>query len=146
MALAGALGFAPVVIVAVVALTLGEFAFVQQRLLPDVPIHNIYTLLFVPAAALVTGVGGFALSVGASRAGAWSLSALCALGGGIAFLTVNLTLDALGMRVGAPGAELRATMLVTTLLGDTAAATVAGAIIASALLRQETRLQARALI
>ena len=146
MTWAGVLGFAPAVVLAFAGLTLGEYLFVEQRILGLLPIHNIFTMLFTPAAALVTGAGGFALCIGAGRpARAVTLAAICALGGGIAFLTVNLTMDMLGWRVGAPGAEQRATMITTALLGNTAAALVGGALVGSGLLRREVRLQARAL-
>jgi len=57
------------------------------------------------------------------------LAWLCAISGGCAFLVVNLTLDGLGFRVGAPGAAARATMITTALLGNLLAALVGGAVI-----------------
>jgi hypothetical protein len=146
MALAAAVGVAPVVVVVALSLAYFERLFVEQRQLPDVAIDSIYTLLFTSALAIVTGAGGFALSVGAGqRAGALILAAQCALGGGVAFLGVNLTLDALGMRVGAPGAEERVTMITTTFLGSFAAAFIAGGIIGTGLVRRLIRLQPQAL-
>jgi hypothetical protein len=136
MARAGAVGVAPVVVMVTLALTFFEGLFVQERQLPEVPIHNIHTLLFTPALAIVTGAGGLAVSLGArQRATAVILGAQCALGGGIAFLAVDLALDSLGMRVGAPGAEERITMLTTTLLGSLGAALISGGIIGMGLTR-----------
>jgi hypothetical protein len=146
MALGAAVGVAPVVVVVALLLTYFERLFVEQRQLPDVPIDNIYTLLFTSALAIVTGTAGFALSVGAGqRAAAPILAAQCALGGGLTFLAVNLTLDALGMRVGAPGAEERLTMITTTFLGSFAAAFIAGGIIGTGLRRRRMRLQPQVL-
>ena len=145
MALGAAVGVAPVVVGVALSLTYFERLFVEQRQLPDVPIDNIYTLLFTSALAIVTGTAGFALSVGAGqRATAPILAAQCALGGGLTFLAVNLTLDALGMRVGAPGAEERLTMITTTFLGSFAAGFIAGGIIGTGLRRQRMRLQPQA--
>jgi hypothetical protein len=146
MALAAAVTVAPVVVLVALSLTYFERLFVEQRRLPDVAIDTIYTLLFTAALAIVTGTGGFALSIGVGqRTGAAILAAQCALGGGLAFLAVNLTLDALGMRVGAPGAEERVTMITTTLLGSFAAAFTSGGIIGTRLLRRRTRVQPHAL-
>jgi hypothetical protein len=146
MAWAGAIGFAPTAILVVLALTVSENLIVEQRQGPELPIHNVFTILFVPAAAIISGVGGFAMGIGArNRVAARKLAWVCAVAGGVAFLFVNLTMDALGLRVGAPGAAERATMLATALLGDLAAALVVGGMIGTVLLRGETTLQPRAL-
>ncbi|MBI3741926.1 MAG: hypothetical protein HY257_09255, partial [Chloroflexi bacterium] len=98
------------------------------------PIHNVFTLLFVPAAAIIVGVGGFALGIGTGdRIVARKLLLRCALAGGLAFLIVNLTMDALGWRVGAPNAAERATMLTTAFLGNFAAALAGGGVIGKTL-------------
>jgi hypothetical protein len=147
MARAGAVGVAPVVVVVALALTFFEGLFVEQRQLADVPLHNIYTLLFTPALAIVTGAGGLALSLGArQRATALILGVQCALGGGIAFLAVDLALDSLGWRVGAPGAEARITMLTTTLLGSLGAALIGGGIVGMGLTRGRVVPQPRPLL
>lgn len=145
MTLAAAVGVAPVIVGVALSLSYFEGLFVEQRQLPDVPIDNIYTLLFTSALAIVSGTAGFALSVGAGqRAVAPILAAQCALGGGLAFLAVNLTLDAFGMRVGAPGAEARLTMITTTFLGSFAAAFISGGIIGTVLRRRRMRPQPQA--
>jgi hypothetical protein len=146
MAWAGAIGFAPTVLLVALALSFLENLIVEQGHGPDLPIHRVFTMLFVPAAAIVTGAGGFALGFG-SRAGATRaslaagarLAVWCALAGGITFLAVNLTLDALGFRVGAPGALERATMVTTALLGNLSAALVAGGVIGRTLARTAPR-------
>ena len=137
LAVAGGIGFAPTTVVVVLALTFFENVFVEQRQGPDLPIHNIFTMLFVPAAAILAGVTAFALGIGAQTvAAAARLAVTCGLSAGLAFLVVNLALDGLGWRVGAPGAEQRATMLTTALLGNLAAAFAGGAVIGRTLARR----------
>ncbi|MDP9281833.1 MAG: hypothetical protein M3P38_07030 [Chloroflexota bacterium] len=130
MALAGGTGFASsATLVALTLSFLGSLVLGQSGG-PALPVHNVFTLLFAPAAGIVAGVSGAALGLGlGDRAIAGKLAWMCALAGGAAFLVVNLTMDALGWRVGAPGAAERATMLTTTLLGSLAAAITGGAII-----------------
>ena len=130
MAVAGGIGFALCTIVVVLTLGFLEDLVVQQQRGPQLPIHNVFTMLFVPAAAIITGASGAMLGFGMrDPALAGRLAWLCAISGGCAFLVVNLTLDGLGFRVGAPGAEARATMITTALLGNLAAALAGGAII-----------------
>lgn len=133
MAWAGAIGFGPTIILIALALTFFENLIVEQGQGPQLPIHNVFTLLFVPAAAIIAGVGGMALGIGARVARPSRLALLCALGGGVAFLVVNLVMDALGWRVGAPNAAERATMLVTAFFGNFAAALVGGGVIGKTL-------------
>ena len=60
----------------------------------------------------------------------WFRSALITgLTASLSFLIIDLLLDTLGMRVGAPGAAERFTMLTVAFLGSTAAAFSAGAIL-----------------
>ena len=130
MAVAGGIGFALSTLVVVLTLGFLEDLVVQQQRGPQLPIHNVFTLLFVPAAAIITGASGAALGFGMrDRALAGRLAWMCAIGGGCAFLVVNLTLDGLGWRVGAPGAAARATMLTTAVLGNVAAALAGGSVI-----------------
>ncbi len=128
MAWAGALGFGPIAILAALGLTVLESIIVEQQQGPQLPIHNVFTMLFVPASAVVSGVGGYAIAVGARVTQAVKLGLTIALAGGVAFLLVNLLLDSLGWRVGAPGAADRATMLITTFSGCFAAAVVGGGV------------------
>lgn len=129
MALAGALGFGPVAILTAIGLTVLESIIVEQRQGPQLPIHNVFTMLFVPASAVISGVGGYAIAIGARVTQPVKLAIRAALTGGIVFLLVNLLLDAQGFRVGAPGAAERATMLVTAFSGCVAAAFVGGGVI-----------------
>src|SRR2546429_7959131 len=130
MAVAGGIGFALSALVVILTLGFLEDLVVEQQRGPQLPIHNVFTLLFVPAAAIITGASGAALGFGMrDRALAGRPARMCAIGGGCAFLVVNLTLDGLGFRVGAPGAAARATMITTALLGNLLAALVGGAVI-----------------
>lgn len=129
MAWAGAIGFGPTAILAALALTFFENLIVEQHQGPQLPIHNVFTMLFVPAAMIVAGIGGLAIGIGARLKQPTGLAIMSALGGGIAFLAVNLLMDTLGWRVGAPGAAERATMLTTFFNGSFAAAVVGGGVI-----------------
>jgi hypothetical protein len=76
------------------------------------------------AGAAATGLGlrnGAVAGRAAVRAG---------LAGGLAFLAVDLILDAVGYRVGAPGAAERATMVTVLFSGALAAAAAGGAVVA----------------
>ena len=130
MAVAGGIGFALSAIVVILPLGFLEDLFVEQHGCPQLPIHNVFTLLFTPGAAIIAGASGAALGFGMRVwAMAGRLAWMCAITGGCAFLVVNLTLDGLGWRVGGPDAAARATMLTTALLGNLAAAMAGGAVI-----------------
>ncbi len=134
--IAGALGFGPGAILAALVLTVLESIIVEQQQGPQLPIHNIFTLLFVPAATSVTGIGSYAIAIGARLPQPVKLGTTTALIGGAAFLIVNLLLDSLGWRVGAPGAAERATMLTTLFSGSFAAALVGGGLVGNSLSRK----------
>ncbi len=127
---AGALTFSPALLLA--GLTLGtlERAIVEGGQGPDLPVHIVFTLLFVPAAFFVAGAGGLALGLAEHnlrlglRLAAWS-----GLSAALGFLLVDLLMDALGWRVGAPGAAERATMLTVMMAGNLAAALAGGGIL-----------------
>jgi len=130
VAVAGGIGFGLCALVVILTLGFLEDLIVTQQRGPQLPIHNVFTMLFGPAAAIITGASGAALGFGLrARALAGRLAWMCAISGGCAFLFVNLTLDGLGFRVGAPGAAERATMITTALVGNLAAALAGGAVI-----------------
>jgi hypothetical protein len=117
LGLAGALGITLPTVIAIYFLGLAEqnliqFTFDGWRL------HILYMLLFVPTAFLIAAIG---TSVLGWAVGDWRLALRLALACGVTaaltFLAVTLIFDLFGMRVGAPGAEERATMLVVTLAG-----------------------------
>jgi hypothetical protein len=134
--IAGSLSFGLGVIGAATLLSKLERVLVGQHRLAGMPIHNLFTMLFVPAPFLVATIGSSAiLLVSASRAH-WFRSALTTgLTAALSFLIMDLILDSLGMRVGAPRAAEHFTMLTVAFLGSTAAAFSAGAILGLALAR-----------
>jgi hypothetical protein len=135
LALAGALGFAPIT----VALGIGLSALEPIAVAgfgAALPIHRLFTLLFVPTAGLIAGVSAAALGLGLRRPRlAVALLWQVGLAGGAGFLVVNLLMEALGWVVGAPGAAERATMLTVMFLGNVGAALAGGALLGLALHR-----------
>jgi hypothetical protein len=132
--IAGSLSFGLGVIGAVNLLGALERILVAQHRLPGLPIHNIFTLLFVPVIFLVATLGGSAILLVSGDRTHWFRSALATgLAASLAFLIMDLLLDMLGMRVGAPRAAERATMLTVAFLGSAAAAFSGGAILGRAL-------------
>lgn len=92
------------------------------------PIHIIFTLLFVPTTFLLAACG--ASFVGRTLGVNWLVRPLALRAGSsaaLAFLVVNIAMDLLGWRVGAPGAAERFTMLTVMMLGNTGAALAGGA-------------------
>lgn len=136
MSWAGGLSFAPSVILTGLMLAGLEVIVVENSRGPDLPVHQVFTLLFVPAVFLVAGTGAFALGL---AAGGWrlALKLLFSSGaaGGLAFLLVNVGMDALGWRVGAPGAAERATMLTVMMAGSLGASLAGGAAVGALLSR-----------
>jgi hypothetical protein len=130
MTWAGGLSFAPAIFLAALMLSRLEVAIVERGGGPDLPVHVVFTLLFVPAAFFIAGIGGLALGL---AQGSWRLAGRLALGGalagGLAFLVVNVVMDALGWRVGAPGAAERATMLTVLMVSNLGTALAGGAVI-----------------
>ena len=127
VALAAGLAVGPSVVLVGVSLSALESTLIGQRVDGSLPIHVVFSLLFVPAALLIAAIGGFALGSGARgiRLGA-SLAARAGLSGGLAFFIIDLLMDAVGWRVGGPHAGERATMVVVTTLGTIGAALAAG--------------------
>jgi hypothetical protein len=134
LALACALSYGPATVAG--AFLLGRIEPIVVEGTPGLPIHLLFTLLFVPVVFLVAATTGLAIGW-ALRSG--RVAATAALGGGAAaalgFLAVDLLLDSLGMRVGAPRAEESATMLKVLAIGDVGAALAGGAVIGVILAR-----------
>lgn len=120
--LAGAAGYAlPLLGTAFVLAAVEGNLF--EFLLDGWKLHILYGLLFVPAAFAIAAVASGAV-VATSRNGGLALKAALAGGTGAAlgFLAVTVILDLVGMRVGAPGAEERFTMITVTAVGMVGAA------------------------
>ncbi len=127
---AGAVALSAAFLGAVYGLGALERIIVEEGRGPDLPIHWAFTLLFVPAAALVAGISAGAIGAGLRRPGlAGRLGLRAGLGGGLGFLAVNLFMYAIGYVVGAPGAVERATMITVMLLGMLGAALAGGAVV-----------------
>lgn len=127
MTWAGALSFTPSILIAGIALSRLEVSILERSGGSALPVHQVFSLLFVPATFFVAGMGGLAVGLAArDRALALRLFLASGFAGGLAFLAVNLVMDALGWRVGAPGAAERATMLTVTMAGSLAAAVAGG--------------------
>jgi hypothetical protein len=137
MALAGILGFVPVtIILAFVLLALEQI--IAGYFGAELPIHRIFTLLFVPAAFLIAGISAWALGRGLpdptlARRLLWQVGLAAAL----AFLFVNLVMEAMGWVVGAPGAAERTTMLVVLFAGNLGAALAGGGLLGFRLFQVE---------
>ncbi len=137
MAWAGLLGFGPITIALALLLGLAEPTLVEQLGAAGQPIHRVFTLLFTPSAFLIAGVSVWALGRGLrqpvlARALFWRVG----LAAAITFLVVNLTMEAAGWVVGAPGAAQRATMLVVMFSSNLAAALVGGGMVGWLLTRR----------
>jgi hypothetical protein len=103
------------------------------------PMHLAFALIFAGALLLVVGLTALGVGVASGR-GARALP-LAAAGAGTAvaaFLAVDLAFDLGGWRVGAPGAEARATMLVVLGAGLVTATSAAGAVLGRALVGPHT--------
>jgi len=136
MSVAGAISFGPAVIAAGLLLSTLERALVEQGRLPGVPIHVVFALLFVPSTFVVAATGGLAIALGSHNQPQWlRFSGAAGVAAALAFLIVNLVMDSMGWRVGAPRAAERATMLTVMFLGASAAALSAGAALGRLLTR-----------
>jgi hypothetical protein len=129
MAVAGMLGFAPITIGLVLVLSAVEPVAVEH-FGAHIPIHHLFTLLFVPTAFVIAGVSAWAIGRGL-RNKSLACALLWRVGGAaaLAFLAVNLVMEALGWVVGAPQAAERFTMLIVMFAGDLGAALAGGAVL-----------------
>lgn len=133
MALAGMLGFAPITLTLGIGLSAVE-PFVVEQIGASFPIHRVFTLMFVPSAFLIAGLSAGAIGLGL-RSGPLARSLVWRVGGAaaVAFLVVNLAMEALGWIVGGPAAAERYTMLTVMFLGNLGAALAGGAVLGGSL-------------
>jgi hypothetical protein len=129
MAAAGMLGFVPVTILLAFALLRLE-PIAVEKFGAHLPIHRVFTLFFVPTAFLIAGVSAWAIGRGL-KDGALAASLLWRVGtaAALAFLAVNLAMEAAGWVVGAARAAERFTMLTVMFAGDLGAALAGGAVL-----------------
>jgi hypothetical protein len=129
LARAGMLGFAPITLALALFLQWLE-PIAASTSAAQLPIHRVFTLLFVPCAFLISGVGAWVLGRAVlgephARTLFWQIG----LAGGAAFLGVDLFMEALGWQVGGPNAAARNTMLTVMFAGNLAAALVGGGLL-----------------
>jgi hypothetical protein len=141
-ALAGGAAYSVTTLAAAVVLGGLEEALVANGGSP-LPIHHLYTVLFVPATFLVAATSSG--MVGLAAAG-WRASPQLAGRSGAAaaftFLVLNVAQDVLGRRVGGPDAAVTATMITVTLVCAIGAAMVGSAVLGATLV--SIRLRANA--
>jgi hypothetical protein len=135
MAWAGILGFVPITLLLGLILQAIE-PIAVAGLGAQIPLHRLFTLLFVPTAGLIAGAGSLALGIGLNdRRLAWRLALRAGIAAAAAFLAVDIGMEVLGWQVGAPLAAERLTMLTVLLVSDVGAAIASGATIGSLLAR-----------
>lgn len=133
--IAGALSQASMTVLAIAVLGRLEVELVE-RSRTALPMHVLFTLLFVPATFIcAAAVGGaMGLAVGEGRlAGRLALRGGCAAA--LAFLALNVLQDLLGRRVGGPNAAATATMITVTLICSAGASMAMSAVFGRALLQ-----------
>lgn len=123
---AAILGFVPITLLLMFGLQAAEPIVFRTNL----PLHRVFTVLFVPSAGLIASTSSLALgwALGWGRA-ASGLALRVGLTAALAFLAVNLGMEALGWQVGGPGAAERATMLTVLFVSNLGAALVGGAVL-----------------
>lgn len=122
--------FGATTVVIALGLAALEPGLIARAAAAEIPVHTVYTVVFVPATALIAASGAFALGQALRdwRFGV-RLSLVAGVSAAVAFLLSALLMATLGWRVGAPRAAERATMLVVTAVGAVAAAILAGSAI-----------------
>lgn len=133
MALAGAAGNLVMTFLAARALGLLEFEFVERGN-TTLPIHVLFTLLFVPATFVVAAVmSGAVLLAGGGGRSSIRAALLAGAAAALAFLALNVLQDVLGRRVGGPDAGATATMITVMLIGNLGSAAAGSAVVGRAL-------------
>jgi hypothetical protein len=102
----------------------------------SIPVHRLFTMLFVPSAFLIAGTSSLALGWGLGWGrGAPALALRVGLTAALAFLAVNLTMEELGWQVGGPHAEERGTMITVLIVSNLGTALAGGAMLGMTLTR-----------
>lgn len=137
IAITGAASHAALVLAAVVGLGVLEQEFVEFGR-TSLPVHVLFTFLFVPATFAASGLLALAVACAAGQARrSPRIALLSGTASALAFLALNVLQDLLGRRVGGPNAAETATMITVTLACNVAAATVF-TLVLGRLLRQAT--------
>lgn len=124
----GAVCVAATTTLCIITLSRLEEYFVANGNSP-IAIHQLYTLLFVPATFLTTAItaGGIGRAIG-HTAFAVRLALQTGSAAALAYLVLNILQDLLGRRVGGPNAADTATMITVTLVCYIAAALTTSAV------------------
>jgi hypothetical protein len=129
MALAGLLGFGPITIVLAITMSIVE-TMSGMGYLSRLPIHRLFTILFVPSSFLIAGTSAWAIGIGLREYRmAWRLFGQVGLTAGFTFFVINLIMESAGWVVGAPGAAQRFTMVTVLTLGLLGTTITAGGMI-----------------
>jgi hypothetical protein len=128
------LGFVPITVL----LNFGLLTIEPIAVRADLPVHRLFTVLFVPAAFLIAATSSLVLAwaLGWGRV-APVLALRVGLTAALAFLAVNLGMEALGWLIGAPGAEERGTMITVLIAANLGAALAGGAMLGLTLTQRQ---------
>jgi hypothetical protein len=135
---ASILGFVPITIL----LNFGLLTIEPIAVRADLPVHRLFTVLFVPTALMIASTSSLALgwALGWGRA-APLLALRVGLTAALAFLIVNLGMEVLGWQIGAPEAEERGTMITVLIAGNLGAALAGGAMLGMSLTQRHSRVR-----
>lgn len=134
LARAGIVGFVPITVVLSILLFGVEQVVTAAA---GLPVHQVFTISFVPAAFLIAGVTAWRFGrtfrdAALARRLFWRVG----LAAGIAFIVVNLAMHSAGWVIGAPGAEARDTMITVTMVANLAVALAGGGVMGVVLERR----------
>lgn len=117
MMITGGLGFGLPFLATVFTLNMAEAIVVAGNI--NMPLHILFAILFNSGMLFTSALHGLSYGIALKSPSAmWQLALASGLAGVLGFGAVNLVMDSIGMRVGAPGAAERATMIVTLVLGN----------------------------
>jgi hypothetical protein len=113
----GGLGFALPFITTVFSLSMAEAIVTAGRI--SMPLHILFALLFNGGMLFTSSLHGLAHGIALKNSRVMVQLALASgVGGMLGFGLVNLVMDSIGLRVGAPNAAQTATVLMTMILGN----------------------------
>jgi hypothetical protein len=123
---ASILGFVPITVL----LNFGLLTIEPIAVRADLPVHRLFTVLFVPTAFLIAATSSLVLAwaLGWGRT-APAMALRVGSTAALAFLAVNLGMEAQGWLIGAPSAEERGTMITVLIAGNLGAALAGGAML-----------------
>ena len=124
--ISGGFGFGIPFFATVVSLSMAEAIVVAGTI--NMPLHILFAILFNGGMLFTSSLHGLAHGIAVKNSRAMIQFALVSgIGGVLGFGLVNLVMDTMGLRVGAPNAAQTATMLTTMILGNIVGAFSGGA-------------------